>query len=199
MIRRLFVVFLMVGVFLSMEGCLRGVQSTDRYESLVWTNAWVQLRKRELALPLEIRRVRLFLDIHPSLEGKRMSVQDALVRNLLVFHRMIDNDYPEAEIRVSLFALRHQMVGLDRQIYEMRGSFDVRIGTSPFRSNVIVFDRVYVTTNFPEEGIFSFLLSRWSQYLCEDIHYGWSVSQDFATIPFLGGTNEADVSFPWTK
>lgn len=181
------------------EGCMRESQPTAPYESLVWTNEWLQLRKRELALPLEIRRLGLFLTTPSSLENWKTTIEETLAQNLLRFHRVVEKENPEARLYIEMLPIRSQLISPDRAIYEIRGSFRIEIGEVPFRSNVAVFDRVYTITNYPEDRVYLYLISRWTKYLSEEIHYGWSISQDFSHIPLLGGTNETDVSFPWAQ
>lgn len=178
---------------------MRESQPTQPYESLVWTNEWLQLRKRELALPLEIRRLGLFLTLPPSLEEWKITIEDSLSQNLLRFHRIVANENPEARIYIEMIPIRSQSISPDRTIYEIRGNFRIDIGEFPFRSNATVFDRIYTVTNYPEDRVYLYLISRWAKYLSEEIHYGWSISQDFSHIPLLGGTNATDVSFPWAQ
>jgi len=187
---------LVVLAILLVLGCVKDGEVVNRYENRIWTNEWVELRKREVALPLEKQRIALALEVPPSLESWKTTIERTIVEDLVMFQRIVDTTNFQALVSVSLLPIRSQVIGGDRKVYEMRGSFRIEMDETVFRSNVVVFDRVYASMSFSEDQVYRFLIDRWARYLCENIHYGWSVSQDFSTIPWLGGTNETDVSLP---
>ncbi|URA10491.1 hypothetical protein [Thermospira aquatica] len=171
----------------------------ESYESVVWTNSWLQIRKKELALPLEIRTIALSFSFPESWQPWKPTIEDALTRELFSFQRIVDNKIPQAQVVIELLPLRSQMIPPEKKIYEIRGTFSLFIGDHLFRSNVVIFDRVFAYTNVNEDTVYNHLILRWAQYAAENIHYGWSVSQDFSSIPVLGGSNETPVSYPRTQ
>lgn len=190
------VFLLLLGLFLS---CVKNEVTPERYEMLVWTNAWMEIRKREVALPLEVRYVGLQWNIPLTLIPWKTTIEDHVIAELLHLHRIVGGSQTDATILIEFLPVRFQFISTDRAIYEMRGSFHVWLGSNLFRSNVVIFHRVFAHTNYPEEKVYYHLITQWAQYLAENIHYGWSVSQDFSSIPLLGGTNEKALSSPWSQ
>ncbi len=200
-IHRVFVCSLVGGVLLAVVGlssCVDGKRD-DSYESVVWTNSWLEIRKKELALPLEIRTLDLHLTLPQALQSWKSTIEDTLVRELFAFHRIVDKTSPQAQVVIEFLPIRSQIISTEKNIYEIRGTLSVFIGESLFRSNVVIFDRVFAYTNVSVDTVYSHLISRWAHYTAENIHYGWSVSQDFSTIPVLGGSDETSVSYPRTQ
>jgi len=188
---------LITGVVLLFSCMNNATKEVSPYESLVWTNSWVEVRKRELALPLEFLILSLEIVTPIQLSSWEPSLRDELSRQLFALHRMVSPTNADTRVYVVLYPIRSQSITTNRIFYEIRGDFTIWIGTNLFRSNVVVFEQAIAFSNYPEISVYNHLIKAWCLAVAENIHYGWSVSQDFLHIPILGETNESTSPYPW--